>query len=77
MNFKELHQKMTENGFKINPQEEIAINMVRMMRFEELLQKYGNCQTEQPYPAAIEVAIPHEIRAGKFEYVLVAYNKAK
>ena len=72
---KTIHQKMLENGFKINPQTEIAINMIKMIKFEELLQKYGDCQATQPYPAAIEVVIPHEYRTGKFEHVLVPYNK--
>jgi hypothetical protein len=71
MNFKELHQKMIENGLKINSQTEIAVNMAKMMTFEKFITEYGDCPATQDYPAAISVQIGKKA----WDSVLVAYQR--
>jgi len=66
---KELHQKMTENGFKINLQEEIPLNFAKTLTVEQILAQYGDMQAEQPYPAALELIISRR------ESALIAYNR--
>jgi hypothetical protein len=66
---KELHQKMIEQGFKINLQKEIPLNFAKTLTVEQILTQYGDMQAEQPYPAALELIISRR------ESALIPYSR--
>jgi hypothetical protein len=68
---KELHQKMIENGFKINLKEEFPIDMVTILTVEQILEKYGDCPATKDYPAAISVQVGKKA----WQTALIVYSK--
>jgi hypothetical protein len=75
-NFKELHQKMLNDGYTINPKEQIPINMAKTETFSTLLEQYGDCEATQEYPAAYEVTMP-KIAGKRQQSFMVTYNRGK
>jgi len=74
--FKELHEKMLQNGYTAPAEFEAGIFVTTEKHvFSYALKLYGDCEAEQDYPAAYTVYLPLKEGKKQQETVFVVYSK--